>query len=164
MSSQASMFPEETRGRKKAVGPQADCIRFWEEEWLKTRGYKWAWTPKHAKLVAEALKLGGSVAEFEVRARNLLTTTEPFLKKAAAPGLLVSQWNHPIVARRPPTFSRPSPPSSSRPSPTPQRASLPEGWGARLAANLRNPAGLAALQAELLQSNARTSGATSAPA
>jgi len=150
MSTQPDLFQAaERKTKKRQEGPQADCVRFWEDEWLRTRGYKWVWTSKHAALVAQALKMAGTVDEFRVRTRNLLSSIDPFLKKAAAPGLLVSHWNHPVVARRPPTYSSTAPrPSSPRPS-EPPRATLPEGWGARMAAALRSRAGLENVLREL---------------
>lgn len=161
MSTQPELFGKERKTRKRQEGPQADCVRFWEEEWLRTRGYKWAWTSKHAALIAQALKMAGSVDEFRLRARNLLTTIEPFLKKAAAPGLLVSHWNHPIVARRPPTYSRTEPRPYSPPPSTQPRATLPEGWGARVVAALQSRAGLENVRRELLDPRPTGSSATS---
>jgi len=147
MSTEETLFPMEGSGRKQAKGPQAECIRIWEGGWLKSRGYAWKWTSKHAANVARALKMAGSVAEFEIRAANLLAAQEPFLKKAASPGILVMHWNDPVVAKRPPRTmaSRPSsPPPTEKPA-----AILPAGWGARMAEALRSRAGVETVLREL---------------
>ena len=94
------------------------------------------------------MKLAGSVEEFEIRATNLLAAQDPFLKKAASPGILVMHWNDPVLAKRPPLTKKPSPqplkPRSEKPA-----AILPEGWGARMANALRTHAGVESVLQEL---------------
>lgn len=154
-SGQESLFPASARARKQPSGPQAECVRFWETEWLKTRGYAWKWTAKHAALLAQAFRLAGSVEEVTRRCRNLLGTQDQFLKRAACPGLLVSQWNHPLVAKRayepkpaqsasqpgeprssagPNSEGRPSPSAAASGASATKRAELPPDFGRRIAA------------------------------
>jgi len=89
--------------RKPATGPQADCIRHWEQEWARTRGGQaWVWTGKDASLIADARKLArDDLAELQRRATRLLEETEPFTFNNASPGLLVSRWNQLAVDPKP---------------------------------------------------------------
>ena len=94
--------PRVSKPRKAAVGPNADLIRHWEQEWPRTRmGQEWAWTPKEAVGVANALKLAhGDVGEVRNRMTRLLESPDAWLAANASPTTLVSRWNQLAVSVR----------------------------------------------------------------
>lgn len=162
MSSDGFLFPIEKKGRKQQTGPQAECIRFWEEAWLKEKGYKWAWTPALCANVAKSLSMaGGDLLEWRGRALALIRTQDPFLKRNPTPSGLVHQWNNPVLARAVVRPKPSSPPPESKPRATdPRSCGPPPGWGAKVAATLRDRAGLERVNQELLARTSATPAST----
>jgi uncharacterized protein YdaU (DUF1376 family) len=75
-------------------GDHAALIRFWEAEWLQTRGTPYAVEAKDGVAAAAVLKLAsGSLQEAQRRAERLLRSSDAWMTQNASLGLLRSRWN-----------------------------------------------------------------------
>lgn len=80
--------------RAPRTGPQADLIRFWCDEWEKTRGSIYAAETKDFVAASAVLKLaGGSLDEATRRAGKLLHSADAWMTQNASLPLLRSKWN-----------------------------------------------------------------------
>ena len=98
LASQAVAPPAATRAakpRKEPTGPQADCIRWWDAEWARTRlGTEWSWNSREAAAVAKCLKRAkGDAAEVQARMTRLLEHGDRWMAENAMPSILDSRWN-----------------------------------------------------------------------
>lgn len=83
------------RPRKEPTGPEADCRRWWDAEWSRTRlGTVWKWNPRQAAAVAKMVSTeDGNAAEVQRRMTLHLESTDAWTAQRAKPSLLLDNWN-----------------------------------------------------------------------
>lgn len=82
------------RPRKPPTGDHADFARYWEQNWLKTRGVPYVYSAKDGIAAAQILKLkGSSLAEACLRADRMLRSSDPWIRSNASVQFLLNRWN-----------------------------------------------------------------------
>lgn len=80
--------------RAEAKGPNAELVRFWEDEWRRTRGSEFKVQRLDAIALAAVLKLAdGDLDEAKARVTRILESADPWVTANASPGLLQKRWN-----------------------------------------------------------------------
>jgi len=91
---QAVAASQPPRPRATRTGAHAELIRYWESEWLRTRGTPYAVEAKDGVAVAAVLKLAcGDLGEAQRRADRLLGSSDTWMAQNASLGLLRARWN-----------------------------------------------------------------------
>jgi hypothetical protein len=87
--------PPPARPRAPRTGAHPELLRFWESEWLRTRGVPWAWAQPDLVAIAKCLKLAGEEGQREVEARitRILENQDRWTADNASPRILASHWN-----------------------------------------------------------------------
>ena len=80
--------------KPKATGRGTPLTRYWDSEWLRTRGVPYAWTRQDAICLAKCAQLASQdQQEVERRIQALLGSPDRFNAENATPRLLLSKWN-----------------------------------------------------------------------